>query len=141
MRRLVLVALGVVLCGAVPARAQYPVSPYNQYFNPYSNPPGLNPGGGPRLSPYLNLLRGGNPAANYFMGVVPEIDRRRYQAISQAQIQGLQLSTAVPPVTTSGCTGRLPETLTLHRADCTPPVATINSSSFSHSGFSADILP
>ena len=101
MRRLVLVALvtlAVLLGGAVPARAQYPVSPYTQYFNPYSNPPGLNPGGGPRLSPYLNLLRGGNPAANYFMGVVPEIDRRRYQAISQAQIQGLAVSTAAPPL-------------------------------------------
>jgi hypothetical protein len=99
MRRLVLVTLGVLLSGsAMPAWAQYPVSPFTPYYNPYSNPPGLNPGGGPRLSPYLNLLRGGNPAANYFMGVVPEIDRRRYQAISQAQIQGLELSTALPPI-------------------------------------------
>jgi hypothetical protein len=102
MRRLelaALVALGVSLSGpAVPALAQAPLSPYTPYYNPYSNAPGLNPGGGPRLSPYLNLLRGGNPAANYFMGVVPEIDRRRYQAISQSQIQGLELSTALPAV-------------------------------------------
>jgi len=28
------------------------------------------------LSPYLNLTRGGNPAANYFLGVLPEFNRR-----------------------------------------------------------------
>ena len=102
MRQLVLyalVALGVSLTGAVvPAVAQGPISPYTPYYNPYSNAPGLNPGGGPRLNPYLNLLRGGSPSANYFLGVVPEIDRRRYQAISQSQIQGLELSTALPAV-------------------------------------------
>ena len=102
MRRLVfaaLVTLAVLLSGTSrTAFAQYPVSPYGQYYNPYTRSPGANPGGGPRLSPYLNLLRGGNPAANYYLGVVPEIDRRRYEAISQAQIQGLQLSTAVPPI-------------------------------------------
>jgi hypothetical protein len=102
MRRLVFlapVALGVLLSGAaLAAFAQFPASPYGQYFNPYSHPPGTNPGGGPRLSPYLNLLRGGNPAANYYLGVVPEIDRRRYQAISQSQIQALEVTTAVPPV-------------------------------------------
>ena len=31
----------------------------------------------PALSPYLNLLRGGDPAANYFIGTVPEQDRRQ----------------------------------------------------------------
>ena len=102
MRRFVhvaLVALGVLASGAaVTAFAQYPASPYGQYYNPYTRPPGTNPGGGPRLSPYLNLLRGGNPAANYYLGVVPEIDRRRYEAISQAQIQGLQVATSLPPV-------------------------------------------
>ena len=30
----------------------------------------------PPLSPYLNLLRGGDPAANYFLGVRPEQQRR-----------------------------------------------------------------
>jgi hypothetical protein len=102
MRRFVLVALvtlGVLPGGAaMTALAQYPASPFGQYFNPYTRPPGTNPGGGPRLSPYLNLLRGGNPAANYYLGVVPEIEQRRFQAVSQAQIQGLQVSTALPPV-------------------------------------------
>jgi hypothetical protein len=32
---------------------------------------------GPPLSPYLDLTRGGNPAVNYFLGVLPEIDRRK----------------------------------------------------------------
>jgi hypothetical protein len=40
----------------------------------YGNSP--YPYGTPRLSPYLNLLRGGNTAANYFLGVVPEVERR-----------------------------------------------------------------
>jgi len=30
----------------------------------------------PALSPYLNLLRGGDPAANYYLGVMTEFDRR-----------------------------------------------------------------
>ncbi|MBY0528235.1 MAG: hypothetical protein K2R98_32900 [Gemmataceae bacterium] len=46
----------------------------------YGGPNAVTPYGAPRLSPYLNLLRGGNnpaaPAANYYMGVVPEIERR-----------------------------------------------------------------
>jgi len=36
--------------------------------------------GPPLLSPYLNLLRGGDPAANYFLGVVPEARQRQYNA-------------------------------------------------------------
>jgi hypothetical protein len=34
--------------------------------------PNYNPYGGPALSPYLNLLRGGDTASNYYLGVVPE---------------------------------------------------------------------
>jgi len=34
----------------------------------------------PALSPYLNLTRGGNPAANYYLGVLPEFDRRAFEA-------------------------------------------------------------
>jgi hypothetical protein len=43
--------------------------PYNQ--------PRYGVGYQPPLSPYLNLLRGGNQAANYFLGTVPEIERRQ----------------------------------------------------------------
>src|SRR5262245_56602670 len=42
--------------------------------------PGIPPAPGPSLSPYLNLLRGGNPAANYYLGVVPELQRRTQAA-------------------------------------------------------------
>jgi hypothetical protein len=40
----------------------------------------LQPQNTPLLSPYLNLLRGGNPAANYYLGVVPERARRANEA-------------------------------------------------------------
>jgi hypothetical protein len=34
----------------------------------------------PALSPYLDLVRGGNPAINYYLGTLPEQDRRAFQA-------------------------------------------------------------
>src|SRR5437764_2712823 len=43
----------------------------------------------PALSPWLNMLRGGNPAANYFLGVLPEYDRRYFQAGVTAALPGL----------------------------------------------------
>jgi hypothetical protein len=43
-------------------------------FNP--NPPISAPYSRPALSPYLNMLRGGDPAANYYLGVMTEYDRR-----------------------------------------------------------------
>src|SRR5262249_41541275 len=55
------------------------VSPYNSSF---TRP-------GPSLSPYLNLLRGGNPAANYYLGVVPEVERRNTAAAFSAGIYDL----------------------------------------------------
>lgn len=39
-------------------------------------PPQYGPFYRPALSPYLNLLRGGDPAANFFLGTVPEFQRR-----------------------------------------------------------------
>jgi hypothetical protein len=44
-------------------------SPYLQN-SPYGQNSYYNPGNQP-LSPYLNMLRGGNPAVNYFYGVRP----------------------------------------------------------------------
>ena len=65
------IVLAVVGLGAAPAAAQYPQYPYApgpapgnflpNYYNRASQP----------LSPYLNLLRGGNPGVNYFYGVRP----------------------------------------------------------------------
>src|SRR5262245_45255303 len=63
------------------------VSPYNSTF---TRP-------GPNLSPYLNLLRGGNPAANYFLGVVPEVERRQNAALFSAGIQDLARRIEAPP--------------------------------------------
>lgn len=68
--------------GMVPlASAQY-FPPGGPAFRP-ATPPTLSFGyGRPALSPYLNLLRGGDPAANYYLGVVPErIARDNFQAI------------------------------------------------------------
>jgi hypothetical protein len=62
------------------------VSPYNSSF---TRP-------GPNLSPYLNLLRGGSPAANYYLGVVPEVERRSNAAAFRAGIQDLARSIENP---------------------------------------------
>ncbi len=47
--------------------------PAQSVFNP--SPP-VAPYSRPALSPYLNLLRGGDPASNYYLGVLTEYDRR-----------------------------------------------------------------
>src|SRR5437870_1040677 len=90
-RRLFPIALvGVLLLAAArPAAAQYgvpgvPTAPYGP------RAPALNPSGRPALSPYLNLLRGGNQAANYYLGVVPEVERRVNTARFSAAISDLE---------------------------------------------------
>ena len=67
------------------AIAQYPGNPYPRFGTP-------SPGGpyGPGLSPYLNLLRGGNPAVNYYNGVLSERDRRMFQQQAGQSILGLE---------------------------------------------------
>lgn len=57
-----------------PSQPGYPGSPTVGGY-----PGSLRPAGYPRapaLSPYLNLLNGGSPSANYFLGVIPEFQRR-----------------------------------------------------------------
>jgi hypothetical protein len=103
MNRPLLVALvtfAVLLGGAaVPGLAQFGTSPYyGRYYSPYSQPPGLNPGGGPRLNPYLNFFRGTSPAVNYYLGVVPEIETRRFQRQTIGSIADLAGRTAPPAV-------------------------------------------
>jgi hypothetical protein len=67
MKRLVFVLLASLIpLSAGTARAQ---------FAPPSRP-NYGPGYKPPLSPYLNLLRGGDQAANYFLGTIPEQQRR-----------------------------------------------------------------
>ena len=64
----------------VPASAQF-AYPYQQ--------PSYGLGYQSQLSPWLNMLRGGDPAANYFIGVQPEFQRRQDRNIMYGQIQGL----------------------------------------------------
>lgn len=66
------------------------------FAQPYRNqspPGGYGPYTRPGLSPYLNLLRGGNPAANYYLGVLPERDRRAVGLEVGAQLQELSQRT------------------------------------------------
>jgi hypothetical protein len=89
MKRFLLTSLaaliGMALGTAGAARAQ------NTY--PYL-PPAYGPGYQTQLSPYLNFLRGGDPAANYFLGVLPEFRDRQFINQTRSQIGGLQILTA-----------------------------------------------
>jgi hypothetical protein len=69
----------LLLLGAEPAVAQ-------QSFYGRTT---ASPYGQPGLSPYLNLLRGGNPAANYYLGVVPEFERRANTNLFSSELQEL----------------------------------------------------
>jgi hypothetical protein len=81
---------GLLVLAAAPASAQmnYPIGP-----------PAYGPNFSPMLSPYLNLLRGGDPAANYFLGVVPEYQRRINARAFGAAIQSLDQRVENPPAT------------------------------------------
>ncbi len=70
MTRYFLMSVAVLGTTAV-ASAQYPQYPPSPYYLP---PGAMSNGGNPQnqpLSPYLNLLRGGNPGVNYYYGVRP----------------------------------------------------------------------
>jgi hypothetical protein len=73
------------------------------FYNPYLNQP--------RLSPYLNIVRGGsNPAINYYLGTLPEVERRATQAVYgnaiirlERQVTGLESTEEdLPPQANSG---------------------------------------
>jgi hypothetical protein len=97
MKRLAPVCvLGLVLwgAGAAPsARAQYNPS-YGASPAPTYSPYGRSAS---VLSPYLDIRRGGNPALNFFLGTLPEIDRRNTKAIQGAEILGLERQLNAPP--------------------------------------------
>jgi hypothetical protein len=93
--------LGVVLsAGAIPAAAQFAGLPGG-----YRGPAGVRGLGSPVYSPYLNLLRQGNPFfANYYGLVRPELDWRSSVQALEAQVvanqQGItNLETQIPFVT------------------------------------------
>jgi hypothetical protein len=85
---LVIAAAGILGIAGGPAAAQY--TPLAQYGNMNRGFGGLGGFGGlsglggsstssPVLSPYLDIVRGGNPAINYFLGTRSEIDRLNFQ--------------------------------------------------------------
>jgi hypothetical protein len=94
MKRFVRAALatfaGFLLLAAGSASAQVTV-PYGA--------PAYGPFYQPMLSPWLNLLRGGDPAANYFLGVLPEMQRRQNARVFGAAIQTLDQRAAAPAAT------------------------------------------
>ena len=86
----VMLAAGCALfLAAGSAAAQVPPS----YF---SNRPNYGVGYRPRLSPYLDLANGGNPAVNYYLGTLPEFERRQTQRLYGAAIGGLEAQALQP---------------------------------------------
>ena len=90
MKRTLVLAVGLLALWADPAAAQ------NVY--PYTRP-NYGPFYRPQLSPYLNFLRGGDPATNYFLGVLPEFSRRQNDRIFRSDIRALELGALTPPAT------------------------------------------
>jgi hypothetical protein len=88
MKHTIVVAIASILAltclSAGTASAQAP--PIRPGIAPYNRPQ-------PLLSPYLDLLRGGDPAANYYLGVVPERERRRNDVIFRGAILDLEQRT------------------------------------------------
>ena len=96
-------AIAVLVLAAGAASAQ--PHPYNQ--------PRYGVGYQPPLSPYLNLLRGGNTAANYYLGTIPEIERRQNAQLFRSSLleldqkitrETVELGLAVPIGTTGHIT-------------------------------------
>jgi hypothetical protein len=97
--------LGLFLgIGQQQVRAQNaPYSPYGRSnYSPYSRP---------TVSPYLNIIRGNNPAVNYFTGTIPERENRvRFNQVN-ADLQNLEQSRPGAPAPTTGeLIPSLPET-------------------------------
>jgi hypothetical protein len=84
-RTLVALAAMLALCASRPAYAQTYVQPR---VSPYSTP---------GFSPYLNLLRGGNQAVNYYGLVLPEIKAMNSIQQLQEQVARPQQTVVAPP--------------------------------------------
>lgn len=123
--------LVTLLFVAVAGKAHAQGYPANYQFSPYARP---NYVGTPRpqLSPYLNLTRGGNPAANYFLGVLPEFERRAnaYQfsnAIQDLEQRNLMTGEPSDPLQLLSGTGH--------------PTAFANTGSYFGNGASQSFMP
>jgi hypothetical protein len=66
-----LIALGIVAVGAAALLASPASAQITSPTNPSGYAPNMYNRSGQPLSPYLNLLRGGNSAVNYYYGVRP----------------------------------------------------------------------
>jgi hypothetical protein len=84
-----LLGLLALTAGRAPAQFTYPFQP-----------PRYGPGYQTQLSPYLNMLRGGDAAANYFLGVLPEQQRRQDRNRIYGQMQGMMNLLPTPPQVT-----------------------------------------
>ncbi len=74
-----------------------------QYYGGIGNLSRFGGATGPRLSPYLNLLRGGDQASNYYLGVLPERERRFDESVFSNRIRNLEQRRAVSdPITRTG---------------------------------------
>jgi hypothetical protein len=101
MRTLVVVlASGLVLLLAPGSRAAAQSYPGGGGFNTRlgSGFPQGPTSSYPALSPYLNLVRGNNtPGINYFLGTLPEFDRRNFQANVAGTLPALESYLSQPP--------------------------------------------
>jgi len=101
---MLVVAVSLGVCR--PAAAQYPGPFSNPRFGPQASPFNTSP-----VSPYLNLVRGNNPALGLYLGTYPEIDRQRFQNSAVQAFQGLEafggLQQQIPDV---GFIPQLPQT-------------------------------
>ena len=102
-RTVAAVALGLLVLGAGRLAAQ---QPYPNYLSPLPTSPYARP----QLSPYLNLLRGGSPSANYYLGVIPERDRRRNERALGTAVQDLERRGETPALPGEDLVPRLPST-------------------------------
>jgi hypothetical protein len=64
----------------------------------------------PALSPYLDLTRTGDPAINYYLGTLPEIQRRRFEQSAGAAISDLERGQGSPTLSANDLMPPLPQT-------------------------------
>jgi len=97
--RSLLSAVAVLGIFTLPAAAQYPYTqPLGSYrpMGGYGGYGGFGAYGRPGLSPYLNMLRGGSPAANYYLGVVPAFEQRALDVQYSSALIDLERRAAAP---------------------------------------------
>jgi hypothetical protein len=94
--------LSFLAVAAGPALAQQTGFPYARpNYGPYFRP---------QLSPYLDITRGGNAAVNYFLGTLPEFDRRINQQNVNTSLRVLDREVNAPPTQESDILNPLPGT-------------------------------